>query len=320
VAKWRLFAEREFPRVVAELALPAATSRSEIDTCPTHNEPVGPATRLCGCCFHEAWDEVARRYSNRQPGSWQRGEPMSTTTTAETVVDNETGELERYEPQPATNLFLTNDPDTFLQKATEAAAAVARVVRERKLFTTIRGKDHVHIGGWTLCASLLGVYAITEWTRPVDDGWEARVVARTRAGELIGGAESMCTRAESRWRTADEYAIRSMAATRAASKALRLPLGFIFELAEFDATPAEEMPADTGSVVAPSSVDGKLPPELRPTQQQVERMRALIGELEQHHPGTDWRGKTRELAGCPGEMLTATAADMLIRELEGQLR
>lgn len=237
----------------------------------------------------------------------------------DTITLKETGELVPVD-QTITNLFLTNDPDTFVTKASEAAGALARVIHDRKLFTRIRGKEHVHVEGWTLLGSLLGAFPITEWTRRIDDGWEARVVVKTRAGELIGAAESMCTPKESRWRNADEYAIRSMAATRAASKALRLPLGFIFELAEFDATPAEEMPADTGSVVAPSSVDGKLPPELRPTQQQVERMRALIGELEQHHPGTDWRGKTRELAGCPGEMLTATAADMLIRELEGQLR
>ena len=148
-----------------------------------------------------------------------------------------TGELEVYEPPAgATSLFLTNDPDTFLQRASEAATAIARVVRERKLYTNIRGKDHVHIGGWTLCGSLLGVYAVPEWTHKIEDGWEARVVAMTRAGEVVGAAEAMCTRSESRWRNADEHAIRSMAQTRAASKALRLPLGFIFELEGIDAT------------------------------------------------------------------------------------
>jgi hypothetical protein len=39
---------------------------------------------------------------------------------------------------------------------------------------------------------------------------------------------------EAKWRGADEYAIRS-AATRATTNALRFPLGFILELAGFDA-------------------------------------------------------------------------------------
>ena len=40
----------------------------------------------------------------------------------------------------------------------------------------------------------------------------------------------------------DDYALRSMAQTRATSKALRQPLGFVMSLAGFDPTPAEEMP------------------------------------------------------------------------------
>jgi hypothetical protein len=54
----------------------------------------------------------------------------------------------------------------------------------------------------------------------------------------------MCTRSEGKWRTAGDYAIRSMAQTRAVSKALRLPLGFIMQLAGYSATPAEEIAAD----------------------------------------------------------------------------
>jgi hypothetical protein len=51
----------------------------------------------------------------------------------------------------------------------------------------------------------------------------------------------MCTKAENRWRTADDYAIRSMAQTRATSKALGSVLRFIVTLAGYDGTPAEEM-------------------------------------------------------------------------------
>ena len=90
---------------------------------------------------------------------------------------------------------------------------------------------------------MLGVFAEVEWSRPTElaDGWEARAVARNLAGSTIGAAEAMCTRTEPNWKGRDDYALRSMAQTRAIAKALRLPLGFIVHLAGFDPTPAEEI-------------------------------------------------------------------------------
>jgi hypothetical protein len=228
----------------------------------------------------------------------------------------ESAKIEPYEPPTGTSLFLTNDPDTFLLRASEAATAIARVVRERKLFTTIRGKDHVHIGGWTLCGSLLGVFPITEWTRRIDDGWESRVVAKTRRGETVGAAEAMCLGSESKWRTAEEHAIRSMAATRAASKALRLPLGFIFELEGFDPTPADEVATQESER---ASDTGRLSPQVQPTREQKRRMRELLEQLSERDPYSDWRARLRELAGVPADKLTQAGADGLIRQLEQEL-
>jgi hypothetical protein len=89
---------------------------------------------------------------------------------------------------------------------------------------------------------MLGVFPVCVWTRQMEDGWEARVEARTRAGEIVGAAEAECLRSEKTWANRDDYALRSMAQTRATSKALRQPLGFVMQLAGFNPTPAEEMP------------------------------------------------------------------------------
>jgi hypothetical protein len=229
-------------------------------------------------------------------------------------------EIERTELVPieqpvAANLFLTRDPDTFLARASKTAGALARVVHERKLFTRIRGSEHVHVEGWTLLGSLLGVFPITEWTRRIDDGWEARVVAKTRAGELVGAAESMCSPKEARWRNADDYAIRSMAATRATSKALRLPLGFIMELAGFDATPAEEMPTDEhGPPRRSNPVEGA-----EPSAEQLEEIRTLVRTLARIDRDTDWSQRCRELAGAPARYLTHGGANLLIVKLRAEL-
>lgn len=166
---------------------------------------------------------------------------MPEPETIEAEVVEEIGQaLEVH--RGAVNLFGDASPVTVVERATEAANALAAVIEGKELFKLIGAKKHVYVEGWTLLGSMLGVFPVVEWTRPIEDGWEARVVARTRNGDEVGAAEAMCSRKEARWKSADDYAIRSMAQTRAVSKALRHPLGFVMTLAGYEATPEAEMP------------------------------------------------------------------------------
>jgi hypothetical protein len=133
-------------------------------------------------------------------------------------------------------------------------------------------------------------------------------------GQVVGAAESECMPAERRWANADDYARRSMAQTRATSKALRQPLGFVMQLAGFDATPADEIP----ELVEPDK--GTVPPEIRPTPEQKRRIGELVAQLAEKHPCVDWRAEARRLAGCAGDKLTGTIASMLIDQLEARLK
>lgn len=152
----------------------------------------------------------------------------------------------------ALTLFGTGDPVAVIESASKVASALADVIEQKQLYKTIRNRKHVYVEGWTLLGSMLGVFPVAEWTRELRDekntvlGWEARVEARTRSGEVVGAAEAECRFTEQKWRTSDSYAVRSMAQTRATSKALRLPLGFVMQLAGYDATPSEEMDAAVG--------------------------------------------------------------------------
>jgi hypothetical protein len=139
-------------------------------------------------------------------------------------------------------LFGTTDPAEVVEAAKRAAGPLVDVIRSQKLAVTIGPSEHVKVEGWTLLGSMLGVFPICTWTRKLENGWEARVEARTRAGDLVGAAEAECLRSENTWKNRDDYALRSMAQTRATSKALRQPLGFVMQLAGFNPTPAEEMP------------------------------------------------------------------------------
>lgn len=71
--------------------------------------------------------------------------------------------------------------------------------------------------------------------------WEACVEIRTPDGTVVGRAEAMCSRAEETWSKRDDFAVRSMAETRAESRAFRRAIGWIVHMAGYSPTPAEEM-------------------------------------------------------------------------------
>lgn len=140
-------------------------------------------------------------------------------------------------------LFGTDDPVEVIERATKVADALKDVIKQRELFTMIQNKAHVQVEGWQLVGQMVGVTAVCVDTVEVDGGWKATVEARTVDGRVIGRADALCTKHEKRgpWKSADDYARLSMAQTRATSKALKGPLGFVVSLAGYATTPAEEM-------------------------------------------------------------------------------
>ena len=112
---------------------------------------------------------------------------------------------------------------------------------------------------------MLGVFATTvrTWEIGQDEGYGACVEARTLAGFVVGRAEAVVMRDEEvggkrKWLMAPRFQLISMAQTRRASKALRMPLGFVMQLAGYDATltrrwnkPPREETVTGGRGVAP---------------------------------------------------------------------
>lgn len=158
----------------------------------------------------------------------------------------ETAVVVREQPQvPASAaLFGTSEPVAVIAKATDVANALRAVIERQGLVSSISGKKYPKCEAWTLLGTMLGVFPVLQWTRPVEGGWEARVEAKTASGQIVGAAEAECLRSEKNWANRDDFALRSMAQTRATAKALRMPLGFVMTLSGFEPTPAEEMTAD----------------------------------------------------------------------------
>jgi hypothetical protein len=72
--------------------------------------------------------------------------------------------------------------------------------------------------------------------------WESCVEVKTAAGVVVGREEGMCSRSELQWMQKPDPAVKSMASTRAASRAFRASLGWVVAIAGYNPTPAEEMP------------------------------------------------------------------------------
>ena len=237
-------------------------------------------------------------------------------TTELTVTQD--GEI--VEPRAPMTLFGTDNPAAVVERASSVATALASVIKERKLSSRISGKEHVNVEGWTLLGSMLGVFAEVEWSRPLDNGWEARAVARTLNGNVVGAADAMCTRSEGAWSRRDEYALRSMAQTRAVSKALRLPLGFIMHLAGYSATPAEELADEqpergAGGATARASSPSRAP---APVQRDEYRKDELVALMREHSLGLDAVERYAAIVGIEvGAKATHEQMDALIEAVRG---
>lgn len=201
----------------------------------------------------------------------------------------------------APTLFQTDDPTEVIRRASTVATELAAIIRKQGLFTNISGNEHVQVEAWQTCGSMLGVFPVESWTRQVDGpssydgekgpwGYESRYEAVTITGAVVGAGVARCTRGESKWKNRDDFSLESMAQTRATSKALKAPLGWIVALAGYKPTPAEEMTS-----VEPEQQGPPFGPAASPQLEEslVKAMDVLLGE----HDPTMVHGKIKEDAG-----------------------
>lgn len=117
---------------------------------------------------------------------------------------------------------------------------------EQKLFTPIAGKNYVQVEGWQFAGGLMGLYpriiSVENLSNQEEIKWKADVeVVRLVDDKVVGRGFAVCSNKESKKRSFDEYAILSMAQTRAIGKAYRNLVGWVMKLAGYQSTPAEEM-------------------------------------------------------------------------------
>lgn len=166
-------------------------------------------------------------------------------------------------------IFGTNNPGEIVKRCAAIADALVPIIDEKKLYQRIppsdpNGKKYVYVEGWVSMISMLGVFPSVDsvevelrpFVRQTDGEHSKEKIAtawvslRTMSGTIITRANASVSSFERNWRGRDEYAMKSMAQTRATGKACRLAFSWIMSMAGFAGTPAEDMTG--GAAPAPA--------------------------------------------------------------------
>lgn len=132
------------------------------------------------------------------------------------------------------------------QEAMKVAVELQRFVTEKKLTANIKGKNYPLVEAWQFAGSQLGLYPLLTETKDLSNDKECKYQAtveirRIGGDQLVSRGVAICSNREASKKLFDEYAILSMAQTRAEGKAYRMLLSWLMKAAGFEATPAEEM-------------------------------------------------------------------------------
>lgn len=127
----------------------------------------------------------------------------------------------------------------------EFANNLKSIIVEKKLYVNIRGRNYPLVEGWQIAGAFTGTFPIVEKVENLSEGnnykYRAEVSLRNKDGNKVGYGVAICTNREAGKTGFDEYAVASMAQTRAVGKAFRMKLGWLLKIAGYEATPAEEM-------------------------------------------------------------------------------
>lgn len=135
-------------------------------------------------------------------------------------------------------------------EAPSQMVAMAKVLKthivNQNLYTPIANKSYAHVEGWQFAGGLMGLYPkvakVENLSTDKEKKWKADVeLIEIKSGKVVGFGSAICSNAENKKKTFDEYAILSMAQTRAIGKAYRNLIGWVMKLAGYEATPSEEM-------------------------------------------------------------------------------
>ena len=146
---------------------------------------------------------------------------------------------------PGASLAVLGDsPTAAMQKAEEVVRYMAAKCTDGRYISNIQGRLYPKVEWWTTVGMSLGLFPVEESSVRLDreDELIYEAVAEVHwHGEVVTRASAICSSSEDNWHGSPEYAIKSMAMTRATGKAYRIGLSALAVMANLEPTPAEEM-------------------------------------------------------------------------------
>ena len=143
------------------------------------------------------------------------------------------------------------------QQIMNFATDLKKMVVDNKLYTPIQGKNYINVEGWQIAGAFIGTFPVVEKVENLSTDKEfkyrAEVSLRDKDGNIVGGGMAVCSNKEPGKTRFAEFAVMSMAQTRAVGKAFRLKIGWLMKIAGYETTPSEEMDVINGEAVESDS-------------------------------------------------------------------
>ncbi len=121
-----------------------------------------------------------------------------------------------------------------------------KIIVENNLYTPIKGKNYVNVEGWQIAGAFIGVMPIVKTVENISDDKAIKYRAEVElvnigTDKVVGYGVAVCSNKEVGKGGFEEYAVASMAQTRATGKAYRLSIGWLLKMAGYETTPVEEV-------------------------------------------------------------------------------
>lgn len=145
------------------------------------------------------------------------------------------------------------------EQMSKMAVVLRDYVRKSELSVNIAGKDYCMVEGWQFAGGLMGLFPqiknITNLSSGNEIKWQAEVeLINSRTKEIVSRGFAICSNKENKKRMFDEYAVLSMAQTRAIGKAYRNIIGWVMKLAGYEPMPSEEITPVVGKEIKNSEI------------------------------------------------------------------
>lgn len=138
-----------------------------------------------------------------------------------------------------------------MSKAKKIATELTNFLDANNLTMNIAGKKYVPVEGWQFTGETqMGLTVVVTKCEPVktDNAKEVKYMAvaevQNNLGTVISRGFAWCSNLEAKKKSFDEYAVASMAQTRAIGKAYRNILSWIVKMGGYEPTPYEEVDKD----------------------------------------------------------------------------